>query len=163
MGEIKASFHSIGSSSISSDDWKIAVKTSASCSAARIRMHVGIPSGPDILWGLRFFIIFNTPSLWKRICFGCCLYQVVQKWLLLYRQCEIVHWDFQPSLTLQTDHKKKFCLLSPNQQWTGINVIPFFNSYLKSLPSNPVCKKKFPTYRPTPKTLSRVTANKLFF
>ena len=41
----------------------------------------------------------------------------------------------------------------------------FFNSYLKSLPFHPVCKKKIkiPTYQPTLKTVSRVTANKLFF
>ena len=48
-------------------------------------------------------------------------------------------------------------------KWTGINAIPFFNPYLKSLPFNSVCKKKMPTYRPTLKLLSRVTANKLFF
>ena len=44
---------------------------------------------------------------------------------------------------------------------SGLNVIPFFNSDLKSPPFNSVCKKKqMPTYRPTLKILSRVTANK---
>ena len=46
---------------------------------------------------------------------------------------------------------------------TGINVIPFFNSYLKSLSFNSVCKKKKCLPTDPLKPLSRVTANKLFF
>ena len=69
MGEIRASFHSVGSSPTSSDDWKIAVSTGASWSAARIRMRVGMPSGPDALCGLRSFNNYNTPSLWTWIRF----------------------------------------------------------------------------------------------
>ena len=85
MGEIRASFHSLGSSPISSDDWKIAVSTGASWSAAIIRIRVGMPSGPDALCGLRSFNNFNTPSCglgfasWMGM--GSSLYLVVQKCL----------------------------------------------------------------------------------
>ena len=44
-------------------------------------------------------------------------------------------------------------------KWIGINVIPFCNSYLKSLPFNCICKKKLPTYWPTLKIMSWVTAH----
>ena len=43
-----------------------------------------------------------------------------------------------------------------------MNVIPFFNSYLKSLPFNSVCKKKNKNDYLF-KILCRTTANKLFF
>ena len=85
MGEIRASFHYVGSSPTSSDDWKIAVSTGASWSAARIRMRVGMPSGPDALCGLRSFNNFSTPcglgfASWLGM--GSSLYPVVQKCLL---------------------------------------------------------------------------------
>ena len=48
FGEIKASFHSPGSSLLSSDGWNNCV-TGTDSSAAKIRMRVGILSGSEAL------------------------------------------------------------------------------------------------------------------
>ena len=62
MGVIKASRQSDGTVPASKEDWKMRVSIGANSSAVAMSSLVGIPSGPDALWGFRFFKSLMTPG-----------------------------------------------------------------------------------------------------